>query len=103
MAEGDVKLRKQRSPDDMLSDNAGQPFSPPTFLYDAACCACDPNHGRENAGGFPGYPGPYNEQGYQHRMRLQEQTIKQGSSTLGRVEGDFDYIGGVPSELMNKP
>ncbi len=99
----DVKLRKQRSPEDMLSDNAGQCFSPPTVLYDAACCAQDVDSGRTNRGGYPGYMGPYNEEGYQHRQSLERKTLLQGGFTQGRVEGDFDYIGGVPPELMNKP
>lgn len=96
----DIKLRKQRTSADLLSDNAGQPFNPPTTLYDAACCAQDLDHGRVNRNGYPGYPGPYDEDGWKHRERLQRNTIDQGSSTLSRVAGDFDYIGGEPSELM---
>ncbi len=99
----DMRLRKQRSPEDMLSDNAGKAFSPPTVLYDAACCGEDAERGRRNGFGmFPGMsmgygPGEY----YQHKSRLARLTTEQGTFTLSRDEGDFDYIGGVPKRLMN--
>jgi hypothetical protein len=99
----DMKIRKQRSPEDMLSDNAGKFFSPPTVMYDAACGAEDAEHGRESPYGgaaqsYPGGPSEY----YEHKRRFSKQFLShQGSSTLSRDEGDFDYIGGVPKRLLN--
>ncbi len=98
----DRKIRKQLSSDDLLSDNAGQPFNPPTFLYDAACCAENVDSGRDGSSFmYEGHANANYPDYYAHQDRLRRQTIMQGSSTLSRVDGDFDYIGGVPKELMN--
>ncbi len=94
----DIQIRKQRSPEDMLSENAGKMFSPPTVMYDAACCAEDPDHGRRNSS-FGLYP--YSSEDYQHKQRLTRLTTMQGSSTMSRDAGDFDYVGGTPKRLMN--
>lgn len=98
----DIKLRKQRVVEDVMSDNAGQCFSPPTFLYDAACCADNVDSGRE--GDMFMYEGHANNNDpdyYKHQDRLRRMTLMQGSSTYGRTDGDLDYIGGTPPELMN--
>jgi len=96
----DIRLRKQRSPEEMLSENAGKMFSPPTAMYDAACFAEDPDHGRRNSFG-PYLSTPYSGDDYQHRERLTRLTIMQGSSTMSRDAGDFDYFGRTPKRLMN--
>ncbi|SRR6266568_2002750 len=96
----DIKIRKQRSPEDMLSDNAGKMFSPPTVMYDAACCAEDPDHGRNGGMGEQGIFS-YSGEDYRHKSRLARLTTKQGSSTLSRDAGDFDYIGGTPERLLD--
>lgn len=100
----DIRLRKQRSPEEMLSENAGKMFSPPTVMYDAACCAEDAEHGRRNGSGLYGGPylsTPYSGEDYQHKARLVRLTTMQGCSTMSRDAGDFDYIGGTPKRLMN--
>ncbi len=96
------KIRKQLCADDIMSDNAGKPFNPPTFLYDAACCSENVDSGRTgDSFMYEGHANANYPDYYQHQDRLRRQTIEQGSSTLARVDGDFDYIGGVPKELMN--
>lgn len=96
------KNKRQRTPDEMLSEASGQCFSPPTPMYDAACLAENLDEGRDGSSfmyeghanvDYPGY--------YQHQDRLRRLTLMQGSSNIGRTDGDLDYIGGVPDELMN--
>ncbi len=97
----DIQIRKQRSPEDMLSENAGKMFSPPTVMYDAACCAEDADDGRRNGFGPFGPYTAYSGDDYQHKQRLTRLTTMQGCSTMSRDAGDFDYIGGTPKRLMN--
>ncbi len=98
----DRKIRKQLCSDDLLSDNAGQPFNPPTPLYDAACCAENVDSGRTGSSFmYEGHQNANYPDYYAHQDRLRRLTIMQGCSTISRVDGDLDYIGGVPKELMN--
>lgn len=98
----DIKLRKQRTSEDLMSDSSGQCFSPPTYMYDSACIAENADSGRDGSSFmYEGHANVNEPDYYAHQDRLRRMTVMQGSSTISRTDGDLDYIGGVPPELMN--
>ncbi len=71
-------------------------------MYDSACCGENMTSGRDGSSYmYEGHANNNDPNYYAHQDRLRRLTLMQGSSNITRVDGDLDYIGGVPPELMN--